>query len=85
MASFVPCTACKYCISACPQKLDIPALIATYNEASHEVTWYVNDILDSLPDDKKPQACTACGACNPLCPQSIDIPDTMAKFCELLK
>jgi len=85
MATFVPCTSCRYCIGPCPQKLDIPMLIATYNEAKNVMGWYVEDVLDTLEDDKKPQACTACGACNPLCPQNIDIADTMKSFCELLK
>jgi len=84
MASFVPCTSCRYCCGACPVKLDIPMLIATYNEANHGVSWYVRDVLESLAADKQPQACTACGACNPLCPQDIDIPDTFKKFCDLL-
>ena len=85
MATFVPCTSCRYCCGACPVKLDIPMLIATYNEANHGVTWYVEDVLDSLADDKKPESCTACGACNPLCPQGIDIPDTFKKLCDLMK
>jgi len=85
MASFIPCTTCRYCCGVCPQKLDIPMLIATYNEAAREVTWYVRDIMDSLEESKKPQACTACGACNPHCPQNIDIADTMSKFNDLLK
>jgi len=85
IATFIPCTSCAYCCGACPQKLDIPVLIATFNEASHEVSWYVHEVLDTLPDDKKPQACTACGACVPLCPQNIDIPGIMKEFCELLK
>jgi len=85
MASFVPCTTCRYCCGACPKKLDIPMLIATYNEAAREVTWYVEDVIDSLADDKKPQECIACGACNPLCPQNIDIADTIAKLNELLE
>ena len=85
MASFIPCTSCRYCCGVCPQKLDIPMLIATYNEASNKFSWYVEDIMDTLEDNKKPQACTACGACNPFCPQNIDIPDTMSKFNEILK
>jgi len=85
MASFVPCTSCRYCCGVCPQKLDIPMLIATYNEASNSFMWYVEDVMDSLEDNEKPQACTACGACSPLCPQNIDIADTMSKLNELLK
>jgi len=84
MASFVPCTSCRYCCDVCPQKLDIPVLISAYNEAAHELTWYVEEFLDTLEDSEKPQACTACGACNPYCPQDIDIADTMGKFNELL-
>jgi len=84
MASFIPCTTCRYCCGPCPQKLNIPMLIATYNEAAHGMTWYVEDIIDSLPDDKKPQACIGCGACIPLCPQNIDIADIMKKFSTIL-
>ena len=28
----LPCTACHYCVSHCPQGLDIPTLLAFYNE-----------------------------------------------------
>jgi len=59
-------------------------LIATYNEASHGLSWYVEELLSSLSDAEKPEACTACGICNPYCPQDIDIPDTFKKFSELL-
>jgi hypothetical protein len=82
---FVPCTTCRYCCGVCPQKLDIPLLLSAYNEAKYEVSWYVHDILETLTDDKKPQACTACGTCNPLCPQNIDIPETMGTFVALLE
>ena len=85
MASFVPCTTCRYCCGVCPKKLDIPMLIAIYNEATHGVSWYVEDVLETLADDKKPQACIGCGVCNPLCPQNIDIAETMVSFCKLLE
>ena len=32
MTHTVPCTACHYCTSHCPQELDIPGLIGLYNE-----------------------------------------------------
>jgi len=84
MAEFVPCTSCRYCCDLCPKQLDIPMLLATFNEASHGMSWYVADMLESLADDKKPQACTGCGVCTPLCPQNIDIADVMKKFCSML-
>jgi len=84
IADFVPCTSCRYCCDSCPQKLDIPLLISTYNEAAVEIAWIVNSTLGSLAEDKKPQACVGCGVCSPLCPQNIDIPDIMAKFVALL-
>jgi len=90
MAEFVPCTACRYCCAKCPQELDIPMLISTYNEAVYDmrdvskVTWYVKDVLEALSEEEMPQACISCGTCVPLCPQSIDIPDTLAKFSALL-
>ena len=85
MASFVPCTSCRYCCEACPQKLNIPMLIATYNEAANIYDWYITDILETLTDNEKPQACTGCGACSSLCPQSIDIADAMIKFSTLIE
>ena len=85
MASFVPCTSCRYCTEACPVKLDIPMLIVTYNEASHDFAWQVEDVLETLTDKEKPAACTSCGVCNHHCPQGIDIPDTMRKFTALIK
>jgi hypothetical protein len=85
MADFVPCTACRYCCGVCPKKLDIPLLVSAYNEALYEVSWYVEDTLESLSESEQPQACTGCGACTPLCPQNIDIADAMKSFTKLLE
>lgn len=86
MATFVPCTACRYCCDACPQKLNIPMLISTYNEAVNDLGWwYISDILASLADSEKPGACIACGACRTHCPQNIDIAEVMSKFDALIK
>ena len=90
MSEFVPCTACRYCCGVCPQTLDIPLLLSTYNEAFYDdvldskVSWYVDDLMSALSDDEKPHACTACGTCGPVCPQNIDISGALAKFAALL-
>ena len=79
-----PCTACRYCMEACPQGLDIPMLLTMYNEASFEIAWMLRAALGALKEEEKPSACISCGQCNPLCPQNIDIPETLKKFDELI-
>lgn len=78
----VACSHCRYCCSPCPQKLDIPLLIAHYNElkisGSH---WRLTDI----PEGKGPDACLQCGGCRGRCPQGIDIPQVLQSFEDLLK
>lgn len=82
----VPCTACRYCTSHCPQGLDIPKLIGLYNE--HAVTgggFIAPMALGALPRDKRPKACIGCGSCEAVCPQQIKIASVMADFVEKLK
>ncbi|MDR2183457.1 MAG: aldo/keto reductase [Clostridiales bacterium] len=84
LAERAPCTACQYCIAACPVNLDIPLLLKLYNEAGFEMMWTISSALRALGKDKSPAACIDCGACNPLCPQNIDIPKALADFSKLL-
>ena len=86
MANGVPCTACHYCTSHCPQGLDIPALIKLYNEHSFTGGGFLAPMLVStLPDDKKPSACVGCRSCEQVCPQQIKISEILADFTEKLK
>lgn len=70
----VPCTACRYCTPHCPKGLDIPMLLATYNELKVETALNIGMRLEALPEEKKPTACIGCGKCSRMCPQNIDIP-----------
>ena len=77
----VPCTACHYCVSHCPQELDIPHLLALYNEHVYTGGGFIAPMaLSALPDDKKPSACLQCGSCETVCPQQIHIPEILADF-----
>ncbi len=81
----VPCTACHYCTSHCPQELDIPRLMYLYNE--HKMTgggFIAPMVLGTLPEDKRPQACLQCRSCEEVCPQQIKISEVLADFAERL-
>jgi predicted aldo/keto reductase-like oxidoreductase len=73
----VPCTGCRYCCDGCPMGLDIPDLIATYNELRVTISPNSGMRIEFMPDDKKPTACIGCGKCTKICPQNIDIPGAL--------
>ncbi len=81
----VPCTACHYCVSHCPQGLDIPSLLALYNEHAYTGGGFIAPMaLSALPKDKRPQACIGCRSCEQVCPQQIKISEVMADFSKKL-
>ena len=82
----LPCTACRYCTSHCPQQLDIPALLALYNEHSFTGGGFLAPMaLSALPEDKQPSACIGCRSCEAVCPQQIKISEALADFAKMLK
>ncbi len=82
----VPCTACHYCVSHCPQGLNIPDLLALYNEHAFTGGGFIAPMaLGALPEDKRPQACLQCRSCEQVCPQQIKISEVLADFSAKLR
>ena len=82
----LPCTACRYCTTHCPQGLDIPELIKLYNEHNFTEGGFIAPMaLSAYPEEKKPSACVGCRSCEAVCPQQIKISEVMKDFTEKLK
>ena len=74
----LPCTACHYCVSHCPQGLDIPGLIALYNEHCFTEGGFIAPMaLSAIPEDKRPDSCIGCRSCEAVCPQQLNISEAM--------
>ena len=81
----LPCTACHYCVSHCPQGLDIPTLLELYNEHCFTGGGFIAPMaLSAISQDKQPKACIGCRSCEAVCPQQIKISEAMADFSRML-
>ena len=77
----VPCTACRYCTTHCPQELDIPQLLELYNEHVFTGGGFIAPMrIAQMPAEKKPSACLGCRSCEAVCPQQIRISEALADF-----
>jgi len=78
----IPCTACKYCVDDCPQKINIPDIFRSYNE------YKMYDNLEASKDrygwatrDRgKASECIACASCEGHCPQHIGIIESLREI-----
>lgn len=83
----IPCTACKYCVDGCPQKINIPGVF----KAMNDLTLYNNkanaqrDYNNATKEGGKAGDCVQCGACEAHCPQHIGIIETLEKAAATLE
>lgn len=80
-ATAVTCTSCKYCLEDCPVDLNLPMLLATYNEYKQGGNWRLSR-FNAFAENEKPQACIDCGICIGHCPQNIQIPSLLREMAE---
>ena len=77
----VPCTGCAYCMDKCPKKLNIPQLLALYNDFKvSKGGWIPKMMIGEMDESARPSACIGCRNCEKMCPQQIRIADAMRDF-----
>lgn len=83
----IPCTACRYCVDDCPQKVAIPEIFRSYND------YKLYNNLDAAKGSYnwmtggkgKASDCIACGACEGHCPQHISIIESLQEIAGVLE
>lgn len=71
----IPCTACKYCVDGCPQKINIPGVF----QAMNQLTLYGDEerakgqYKHAVGEGGKASDCVQCGSCQSHCPQHLEI------------
>lgn len=71
----VACTACRYCVDGCPQKIDIPAYFTLFNEEQpllRQGSAPRRELYGAVEGGKAAD-CVACGQCESVCPQHLPI------------
>ena len=76
----IPCTACRYCVDGCPQKISIPDLFAVMNTKQIYHDWNANYYYNEVHTKQggKASSCIRCGKCEKACPQHLQIRDLLA-------
>ena len=71
----IPCTACRYCVDGCPQRIAIPDLFSLMNtwklHHNHNAVYYYDSVYTA--PGSRASDCVRCGKCEAACPQHLPI------------
>ncbi|MBR4656966.1 MAG: aldo/keto reductase [Oscillospiraceae bacterium] len=83
----IPCTGCRYCAPDCPQKINIPGILASLND----YTKYQNagglgmGYRMAVGQGGKAGDCVECRSCEEHCPQHLKITQLLKKAAEVFE
>ena len=80
----VPCTMCRYCMSYCPQGINIPNTLEAYNQQALRLSGAQSTFAAGADSDNRPTKCISCKSCEAVCPQQIKITEFFADFNAML-
>ena len=83
----IPCTACRYCVDDCPQKINIPGLFQAYNNVVQfgDNTVTRRSYTQAIKDRGLASSCVKCGLCEEQCPQHLEIRKLLEKVAEVFE
>ena len=83
----IPCTACKYCVDGCPQKINIPGVFSAMNNYTlyNNLPGAKGSYQNAVKDGGKAGDCIQCGNCEAHCPQHIQIIEELKKAAATLE
>lgn len=83
----IPCTACKYCVDDCPQKINIPEIFSGYNNyiIYKDLNGQKGHYSWITRESGKASDCIACGVCEGHCPQHIPIIEKLKEIALVLE
>ncbi len=86
----VACTACRYCVDGCPQKILIPDMFKYYSRVSTFVSAALSPARQcyaqlSAQNHGLASACIGCGQCEGKCPQNLPIIEHLKDAAKMLE
>jgi predicted aldo/keto reductase-like oxidoreductase len=83
----VACTACRYCVDGCPQKIEIPKYFALYNalRTSDDPAALKQEYEELTKTNGKASDCIRCKKCMKACPQHIRIIAALGEVAKVLE